>query len=167
VQEQRMFGPPPWLIHALIWGIAWLAVLAALAVFFLVRTCMRRTASRKYSGEGPFCTACGYSLKVRTSDHCPECGAKLTLPRAIHPTAKLAPLPWQVRIIVIALITGYPLVLPFYIIDANDKMQVWWYWPAAIIVISAIWMMLALLLRRHLNRAARRFSLPAKPSAVH
>jgi hypothetical protein len=316
-----MIGLPPWLIHALDWGIVWLAVLAALVVFFLVRTHMRRAASRKYSGEGPFCRACGYSLKVRTSDHCPECGAKLTLQRAIRPAGQLAPLPWQVRIIVVALITAYPFVLPFYIIDANDKMQdwfygyeafemvspasdqyykvvinaqwfhvgtwttgtltaqllgvrgvhhptdpmtvslpalratfeakgesrarqrtpidsafvldwmgeqgvavdapgvqaeadlirrqiehfssfgygvgryrygpvqstypigftvflgsagppwkpwdLWWYWPAAIIVISAIWIILALLLRRHLNRAARRLSLPATPSAVH
>jgi hypothetical protein len=118
---------PPGLPQAVIGGMVWLAVLAGLAVYFLVRAAARRSAKKKYSGEMPSCMSCGYSLQVRTSDRCPECGADLTRPRAIHLPGEPAPLPWPVRIFVMTLIVAYPLVTPVALIDANGKMQDWFY----------------------------------------
>ena len=58
---------------SLTWFIVRVGLIAAAAVFFIVRAWRKRPLD-----EVPFCNGCGYQLSGAFSDACPECGLDLT-----------------------------------------------------------------------------------------
>ena len=121
-----MFVPPGFLLSLLI-GVFWLIALAVLAVMWFARVKERRAARSRINDV--WCRKCGYSLRGRASpgepSKCPECGAALDEVGAIRHGNDPVRLSWRGRIIVMSIVTLYPLLATAYNVHLFAALQEW------------------------------------------